>query len=79
MSESYEGEGLDETAIVKFKASMVQVDSREKVAFVETSTFKRGGKHIRRGAWLYLSGVIEPVEGAPSPLELDNESPEDEP
>ena len=64
LNENYEGEGLDETAEVKFKASMVQVDSREKVSFIETSIFKRGGKHIRRGAWLYLSGVIERLHEA---------------
>jgi len=28
---------------------------------METSTFERAGKHIREGAWLYRSGVVEPV------------------
>mmetsp|Transcript_26916 Transcript_26916/g.41728 ORF Transcript_26916/g.41728 Transcript_26916/m.41728 type:complete len:279 (-) Transcript_26916:40-876(-) len=72
MSEEYEGEGAEEQAIVKFEATMIQVDSREKVSFVETSTFKRAGKHIRRGAWLYFSGVIEPAEGAPPPIDMDD-------
>ena len=40
---------------------MIQVDSREKTAFMETSTFERAGKHIREGAWLYKSGEVEPV------------------
>ena len=73
LSEEYEGEGLEEVATVKFKATMTQIDSREKVAFEETSTFKRAGKHIRRGAWLYLSGEIEPVEGAPPPIEIETD------
>lgn len=72
MSEEYEGEGADEQAIVKFEATMIQMDSREKVSFVETSTFKRAGKHIRRGAWLYFSGVIEPAEGSPPPIDMDS-------
>lgn len=79
LSELYdEGEGMDQIATVKFEASMVQVDSREKVSFVETSKFKRGGQHIRRGAWLYLSGDIEAAEGAPAPLVIDNDESEDD-
>ena len=47
---------------VKFSiATLTQVDSREKTAFMETSTFERVGKHIRQGAWLYRSGDAEPV------------------
>ena len=47
---------------VKFSiATLTQVDSREKTAFMETSTFERAGKHIRQGAWLYRSGDVEPV------------------
>ena len=66
LEETYEGEGDKEIATVKFIASMMQVDSREKTAFMETSTFERAGKHIRGGAWLYKSGVVEavPVESA---------------
>jgi hypothetical protein len=40
---------------------MIQVDTREKTSFMETSTFERAGKHIREGAWLYKSGIVEPV------------------
>lgn len=40
---------------------MLQIDSREKSSFMETSTFERAGKHIREGAWLYRSGEVEPV------------------
>lgn len=59
--ETYEGEGEDRVAKVKFTANMVQIDSKEKTSFTETSTFERAGKHIRRGAWLYRQGDIEPV------------------
>jgi len=59
LSESYEGEGDKEIGKVKFVATMTQVDSREKTAFMETSKFERAGKHIRGGAWLYKSGEIE--------------------
>jgi len=60
----------DTIAEVKFVASMIQVDSREKTAFMETSTFERAGKHIRGGAWLYKSGIVEPVE---QENDVDNE------
>ena len=40
---------------------MTQIDSREKTAFMETSTFERAGQHIREGAWLYKSGEVETV------------------
>jgi 4-hydroxyphenylpyruvate dioxygenase-like putative hemolysin len=40
---------------------VLQIDSREKTSFMETSTFERAGKHIREGAWLYRSGEVEPV------------------
>ena len=53
MDETYEGEGEKEIAKVKFAAKMIQVDSREKTAFMETSLFERAGKHIADGAWLY--------------------------
>lgn len=62
INESYEGEGTNETALVKFVAKLVQVDSREKTSFMETSTFERAGKSIRNGAWLYKSGIIESAE-----------------
>ena len=58
INESYEGEGTNETALVKFVAKLVQVDSREKTSFMETSTFERAGKSIRNGAWLYKSGKV---------------------
>ena len=61
LDETYEGEGENQTATVKFIATMIQVDSRERTAFMETSLFERAGKHIRQGAWLYKSGVVEPV------------------
>jgi len=48
-----------QVATVKFIATMIQVDSRELTAFMETSTFERCGKHIRQGAWLYRSGIVE--------------------
>jgi len=40
---------------------VLQIDSRETTAFMETSTFETAGKHIREGAWLYRSGEVEPV------------------
>lgn len=61
LDEQYEGKGDKEIAKVKFVATMTQIDSREKTAFQEVSTFERAGKHIREGAWLYRSGVVEPV------------------
>ena len=48
-----------EKATVQFVANMIQVDSRERTAFMETSTFERGGEHIRGGAWLYRDGEID--------------------
>lgn len=60
LDETYEGEGDTQTAKVTFVATMIQVDSREKTAFMETSTFERG-KHIREGAWMYKSGEVESV------------------
>lgn len=59
LNESY-GEG---TATVQFVANMIQVDSCERTAFMETSTFERGGEHVRGGAWLYLNGEIEDPPG----------------
>ena len=58
INESYEGEETNEIALVKFVAKLVQVDSREKTSFMETSTFERAGKSIRNGAWLYKSGKV---------------------
>ena len=71
LSEEFEGGGDDQIAKVKFVATMTQVDSREKTAFMETSTFQRGGKHIRQGAWLYRDGEVEPV-----PTDEDEEESE---
>jgi len=61
LEESFEGEGDQQIAKVKFIATMTQRDSREKTAFMETSTFARAGKHIRQGAWLYREGEVEAV------------------
>lgn len=60
LDESYEGEGADEIATVRFMAHMTQRDSQAKSAFVETSTFERDG--LSSGAWLYLDGVVVPVD-----------------
>lgn len=60
-SESFQGEGESQVGKVKFIANMIQVDSREMTSFMEISTFERAGKHIRQGAWLYRSGVVESV------------------
>ncbi|KAL7465637.1 hypothetical protein ACHAXS_005950 [Conticribra weissflogii] len=73
LEEVYEGEGDEEIAKVKFVAKMTQVDSREKTAFMETSTFERAGKHIAGGAWLYKEGVIETAPGMPEPQEEEEE------
>ncbi|KAL3788288.1 hypothetical protein HJC23_002862 [Cyclotella cryptica] len=80
LSETYEGdaEGGNQVAQVKFVAKMTQVDSREKTAFMETSTFERAGKHIANGAWLYKDGVIEPAPGMPEALNLDEELKKEE-
>jgi len=61
LSDAIDESGNPDSAQVKFIATMTQVDSREKTAFMETSTFERAGKHIRQGAWLYRSGDVEPV------------------
>jgi uncharacterized protein YchJ len=71
LNESYHGEGDGEVATVQFVANMIQVDSRERTAFMETSTFERGGKHIRGGAWLYRDGEIA------SPPEREEDLDED--
>ncbi|KAL7455179.1 hypothetical protein ACHAWC_006765 [Mediolabrus comicus] len=73
LDETYEGEGDEQIAKVKFVAKMTQVDSREKTAFQETSTFERAGKNIMGGAWLYKEGVIETAPGMPEPKNLDEE------
>ena len=61
LNESYDDD--ERVATVQFVANMIQVDSRERTAFMETSTFERGGEHIRGGAWLYLNGEIESPPG----------------
>lgn len=73
LSETYEGEGDKESATVAFIANMIQADSKERTAFMETSLFERAGKHIRNGAWLYKSGVIS---DPPSRNEQDGAIPE---
>jgi SEC-C motif-containing protein len=71
ISEAIEEDGT--SAKVQFVAKMTQVDSREKTAFMETSTFERAGKHIANGAWLYKEGVIEVAPGMPEALDLEKE------
>jgi SEC-C motif-containing protein len=73
ISESIDGDGKNQSAKVQFVARMTQVDSREKTAFMETSTFERAGQHIANGAWLYKEGVIESVPGMPDALDLEAE------
>jgi uncharacterized protein YchJ len=51
---------MTQVATVKFVAEMIQVDSRERTAFMETCTFERIGENVRKGAWLYKDGIIEP-------------------
>ena len=78
LEETYEGEDDDpkQIAKVKFIATMIQIDSRETTAFMETSTFEKAGKHIREGAWLYRSGEVEqvPVDGDEEEGEADSEA-----
>ena len=73
LNESYHGEGDDEVATVQFVANMIQVDSRERTAFMETSTFERGGKHIRGGAWLYRGGEIAQPPGREEDKDVTSE------
>ena len=77
VDETYEGEGDKQIAKVKFIAKMIQVDSREKTAFMETSTFERAGKHIANGAWLYKEGFIETAPGMPQPVDEEEEEEEE--
>jgi len=39
---------------------------------METSTFERAGKSIRQGAWMYKSGIVEPVPGSEVEEEADD-------
>ncbi|KAL3768001.1 hypothetical protein ACHAWU_005459 [Discostella pseudostelligera] len=78
VDETYECVGDHEIAKVKFVAKMIQVDSREKTAFMETSLFERAGKHIANGAWLYKEGVIESAPGMPLVEEIDVDKNESE-
>jgi len=57
LDEKYEGE----IAIVKFIATMIQVDLKEKTSFMETSTFEKLTQGKMMGAWLYKSGIVESV------------------
>lgn len=43
---------------MKFIAK-IQVDSKEKTAFMETSLFERAVKHIADGAWLYKEVIAD--------------------
>ena len=54
LEENYEGEGADEVATVRFEAHMTQRDTKERSAFLETSTFTR---HPKSGSWLYKLGM----------------------
>ena len=38
---------------------MIQRDGKERIAFIETSTFERDEAS---GAWLYKQGVVEPIQ-----------------
>jgi SEC-C motif-containing protein len=55
LEESYSGEDIDEQATVRFLTHMTQLDTQERSAFIETSTFERDA---RSGAWLYRDGVV---------------------
>lgn len=59
---SIDPDDMTQIAKVQFIARLTQVDSREKTAFMETSTFQRAGKNIREGAWMYKDGEVEPLE-----------------
>ena len=78
ISEEITGEGDNQTATVRFVATMTQVDSREKTAFMETSTFERAGKHIANGAWLYKEGLVESAPGMPEALDMEEELKKEE-
>lgn len=78
LSEEFEGEGEEQIAKVKFIATLTQVDSREKTAFMETSTFQRAGRHIRQGAWLYRDGEVEPVPTDDEESEDTDDSDDDD-
>eukprot|EP00956_Cyclotella_meneghiniana_P003369 scaffold4069_cov85-Cyclotella_meneghiniana.AAC.19 len=78
ISEEITGEGENQVAKVQFVAKMTQVDSREKTAFMETSTFERAGKHIANGAWLYKEGLVESAPGMPEALDMEEELKKEE-
>lgn len=54
-------EDSEEVGTVKFEAHMTNRDTKERSAFVETSTFER---HPGSGAWLYKSGIFEQKENS---------------
>jgi SEC-C motif-containing protein len=62
LEESYSGEGTDELATVRFLTHMTQLDTKERTAFIETSTFERDATS---GAWLYRDGVVASAEREP--------------
>ena len=57
LEEKYEGKG----ATVKFVAHMIQIDLQEKTSFMETSSFERAYEGNVLDAWLYKSGIVEPL------------------
>lgn len=67
----------DTEATVTFVANMVQLDSKERTAFQETSTFEKIG-----GVWMYLEGdIAEPPdreETLADDVEVNDESVDDE-
>jgi uncharacterized protein YchJ len=66
VEESYDEEGEDKKAAVKFVAEMMLRESGETTGFMETSQFERAKTH---GGWLYLNGTME---SAPEELLLKN-------
>lgn len=61
LEESYQGQGSDGTATVRFIAHMIQRDTQQRSAFMETSTFERDAS---TGAWLYRNGDVVHVDFA---------------
>ena len=61
LDETYENDDADDSgavATVKFTVKMIAQKTKEKTGFTETSKFQR----IESGPWLYLDGIVEPVE-----------------
>lgn len=66
VEESYDEEGEDEKATVKFVAELMLRETGEITGFMETSQFERAKTH---GGWLYLNGTME---AAPDDLLINN-------